>query len=236
MSNKPSEKPKNIKDGTALSKQNKNNKCDETETIREQAVYEANTVKKKCKKALPVAPPTLCAPCGKGKTTAIQENNEEIIFAELDQTKLPDNDPQMLDKDVLKTEWGGGIKRQGLPFENYLEKRVLPKEVSRLPENFECFDFFDNGTGNAISAKTINTGTISRMNNPKLVRYLIQKYINKMMYFESDRLLGKKINSKELIVGIPSDSSDEQIEEIKKAMIYAKYNNVKLTVYKLKSK
>ena len=52
-------------------------------------------------------------------------------------------------------EWGKGIQGQGLPWEDYLGTQL--SAGSRLPPNFKTFDFFDETTGVATSAKTLDT-------------------------------------------------------------------------------
>lgn len=64
-------------------------------------------------------------------------------------------------------QWGKSIGRQGLPWENYLEK--LMPAGSRLPPNFKTFDFFDEKTGIATSAKTLDTNTPTSISNPNQV-------------------------------------------------------------------
>ncbi|HCU05976.1 MAG TPA: hypothetical protein DIC42_00085 [Holosporales bacterium] len=64
-------------------------------------------------------------------------------------------------------EWGKGIQKQGMPFEDFVGTR-LP-QGSRLPANFKTFDYYDRATKRAISVKTMNTNTTAKLENPQQI-------------------------------------------------------------------
>jgi filamentous hemagglutinin len=63
--------------------------------------------------------------------------------------------------------WNAGIKDQGGPWEDVIEK-ILPPG-SRLPPDFKTIDFFERVEGVATSAKRLDTSTFAKIANPKSV-------------------------------------------------------------------
>jgi filamentous hemagglutinin len=105
----------------------------------------------------------------------------------------------------------------------------------RLPENFKTFDFFDRGTSTAISAKTLNTQTAARLSDPKKIYQSLKKNIDKTLTFKEGRLSGEvlkshQIKAKKLEVAIPSGTNRIQLQQIEKAVKYAKQNNVQVNI------
>ncbi|WP_455814320.1 endonuclease toxin domain-containing protein [Pseudomonas graminis] len=134
-------------------------------------------------------------------------------------------------------EWEGGIQGQGMPWEDYVGKD-LPADA-RLPKNFETFDYYDEGTKQAISAKTLNTATAAKISNPKQIYYSMKKYIDDAANFKEGKLQNKQvlaedIKSREVSFAIPKATTDAQWIEINRAVQYGKSNdvNVKITVVK----
>jgi contact-dependent growth inhibition (CDI) system restriction endonuclease-like protein len=97
---------------------------------------------------------------------------------------LPMNYETLVDAGIT---WGRGIHRQGMPWENYLEK-LMPMG-SRLPKNHNVFDFRDRVTWEAVSAKTLDTTTSSRLVKPERVYYTLKKSIDAAVNFEKSNLL-----------------------------------------------
>jgi len=130
-------------------------------------------------------------------------------------------------------KWGKGIERQGMPWEDYLASR-LPAE-SRLPKNHNVFDFFDRVTGEALSAKTINTLTKSKLDDPSRVYYSLKKNIDAAFNFEkSNVVVGgvkvDKITSRTVHVAVPTQTTLAQWGQIKRAIEYAKIKNIFLRI------
>ncbi|WP_338884456.1 hypothetical protein [Xenorhabdus sp. TH1] len=65
--------------------------------------------------------------------------------------------------------WTEGNYKQGYPYEDFVGKELLKlPESARLPYGFETFDYFSPAK-EAISVKTLNTMTKSRIENPKQI-------------------------------------------------------------------
>ncbi|WNH44846.1 hemagglutinin repeat-containing protein [Xanthomonas hawaiiensis] len=134
-------------------------------------------------------------------------------------------------------EWGKGIKGQGMPWENYLATQ-LPAE-SRLPQNFKTFDFFDDVTGFAMSAKTLDTTTAAKVANPAQVYSSLKSNIDAIKDFSKYGLSGVSLKSsqiatRELQVAIPSNTTAEQWTEISRAIEYGKNNGVIVKIFEVK--
>ncbi len=131
------------------------------------------------------------------------------------------------------TKWGTGIQKQGMPWENYLEKELGAE--TRLPERFKAFDYFSEETGIATSAKTLDTTTASRMANPKQVYSALKRSIDAAANFTSYELKGVSLSSdaiaaREIRVAVPSSTNAAQWVEIKRAAEYAKTEGVRVIV------
>jgi hypothetical protein len=128
-----------------------------------------------------------------------------------------------------RIKWGKGIKDQGIPWEDYLETQ-LPKG-SRLPKNFKTFDFYDEGTRAAISAKTLNTQTTNKLADPTKIYSSLKKNIDAVEGFvehslDKMRLTSSKITSRELHVAIPQGTTSAQWVEIERAIEYGRTKDV----------
>lgn len=129
--------------------------------------------------------------------------------------------------------WGKGIAKQGMPWEDYLSTK-LPAN-SRLPPNFSTFDYFDKSTGTAISAKTLDTTTIAKTNNPSQVYQALKSNIDAASDFKqaslSDFTLSSSmIKNREVRVAIPDNTPIAHWEQINKAIQYGQSKNVKLLI------
>lgn len=133
--------------------------------------------------------------------------------------------------------WGQGIAKQGMPWEDYLSTK-LPAN-SRLPPNFSTFDYFNKSTGTAISAKTLDTTTIAKTNNPSLVYQALKSNIDAASDFKqaslSDFTLSSSmIKNREVRVAIPDNTPTAHWEQINKAIQYGQSKNVKLLITMVK--
>jgi filamentous hemagglutinin len=137
--------------------------------------------------------------------------------------------------------WSGNWFDRGYVFENYIAS--LPEfALHRLPPKFKTFDFFDKSTRKAVSVKTLDTNTISRIANPDLVRHQVNGYINKMIDFErapyrngtGKFLENSEISSKELHMAIPANTSPIHMQQIMHSVQYGVDNGVKVIVIKVK--
>ena len=145
--------------------------------------------------------------------------------------------PTEVKQGVVKVSWSKGIMGQGMPWEDYLALK-LP-EGSRLPAGFKTFDYFDEISGVATSAKTLDTMTPSKVKNPKQIYRTLKGYVDKTAGFVGDTKLGKEVNPadiklKKIELAIPGKTNTEQYKQIEKAIKYAKDNGVELHVTRIK--
>lgn len=138
-----------------------------------------------------------------------------------------------VDRPTTGIQWGKGIQGQGMPWEDYLATQ-LPVG-SRLPQNFKTFDYFDDATGAAISAKTLDTTSLAKTNNPKQIYQTIKTNIDAASNFNGYTLSGRTISSsmiksKEVKLAIPENTDLVQWAQINKAIQYGQTKGVKLTI------
>lgn len=135
-------------------------------------------------------------------------------------------------------KWGGNIKKdQGQPFEDFVGPRFFPDSV-QTPDTLKVYDYVDRVTGASVSVKTLNTLTESRLANPSQLFDTTRGYINKMIDFKEDSKLGfewtaDNVTSRELMLGVPAETTPAQWAEISRAMLYGQQNNVKVTIIKV---
>jgi filamentous hemagglutinin len=108
--------------------------------------------------------------------------------------------------------------------------------ANRLPVGVETFDFFDEASGLAICAKTIDTVTDAKLANPKSVYSSIKKDIDKVIDFEGGLVIlsAHEIQIKRLEVAIPEGTTPTQMAELARAVDYAKLNDVEVVITKVK--
>ncbi|WP_262271821.1 hemagglutinin repeat-containing protein [Microvirga yunnanensis] len=175
---------------------------------------------------------------GKGTLKALKSAVPKIAEAvDLGLGKISLKGTKILDANI---KWGGGILDQGIPWEDYLAGQ-LPKE-SRLPANFKTFDFFDEASGVATSAKTLDTMTAAKLADPKQVYYSLKANIDDVLAYNKTNNLDRvsvnpdKIQLRELQVAVPQGTTAAQWEYIAKAISYAQTRSsslvVKVTVVK----
>ena len=131
----------------------------------------------------------------------------------------------LVSRESIGLQWGKGIQGQGMPWEDFLAKG-MPADV-RLPSNFKTFDFYDDLTGLAISAKTLDTMTASRIANPKQIYTTMKRDIDAAANFsEWSRnevtLLGGSISRREIHLAVPKETGLPQWSEIMRAVEYAR--------------
>ncbi|WP_445375075.1 DUF637 domain-containing protein [Photorhabdus tasmaniensis] len=144
-----------------------------------------------------------------------------------------------VEKDGSKTQmaWGEGNYKQGYPFEDFVATQ-MPKG-SRLPERFETFDFYDGKTGLAVSVKTLDTRTASRIKNPKQLYTSIKGNIDATVNFTEARLGKKNLNAgmisqREVRIAVPKATTVEQWEQINRAISYGSEKNVNVKIIVVK--
>ena len=130
---------------------------------------------------------------------------------------------------------GGGIQKQGIPFEvgKIKELRQQAPSIVALPRNFKTFDAFDPTTGTAYSIKTLDAITGARLMKPRQLYSTLKKYIDDTVLFEKDPsssypLTQDRIKSRKLELALPAAISNSQMEEIAGIIAYAKQHGVKV--------
>lgn len=130
-------------------------------------------------------------------------------------------------------QWGKGIVGQGMPWEDYLATKM--PAGSRLPPNFKTFDFYDEATGIATSAKTLDTTTAAKIANPAQVYSSLKGNIDAAANFTQARLGStvlreQGITARELQVAIPAGTTPAQWQQIGRAIQYGQSQGVKVTI------
>jgi len=120
-----------------------------------------------------------------------------------------------------------------MPWENYLSSQ-LPAG-SRLPPNFKTFDFYDEATKTAISAKTLDTTTLTKVANPSQVYSSLKSNIDATVKFTEyslgrTTLSSSQITARELQVAIPKGTTTAQWEQIKRAVQYGQGKGVTVKI------
>lgn len=107
-----------------------------------------------------------------------------------------------------KSAWGGAIGKQGKANEDQILKQ--DPDLIALPINFKTFDIYNWTTETAISAKTIDMNTASKILKPSQLFTTLQKYIDAAANFKTYTLKGQQlseeiIRTRELNVALPSN-------------------------------
>ncbi|MBS0271757.1 MAG: hypothetical protein JSR85_03820, partial [Proteobacteria bacterium] len=130
-------------------------------------------------------------------------------------------------------KWKKGIQEQGMPWEDHVGAALPPG--SRLPKNYKTFDHRNRITREAISAKTLDTNTLSRITDPKKVYYSLKKSIDaaeRFIEYKLDKvtLASQDISSRVVEVAVPTSTTPAQWEQILRAVEYAKVKGVILKI------
>jgi hypothetical protein len=135
-------------------------------------------------------------------------------------------------------QWGAGIKAQGMPWEEFLERK-MPFSL-KTPSNFETFDFYNPAAKAATSAKTLNTLTLSRLTKPAQLYQQLVKYIDTAADFSEAgpgkefNLTASEINLRIMQVAIPSKTTAEQMQQLDAAVQYGRSRGIIVIIRKAK--
>jgi hypothetical protein len=88
----------------------------------------------------------------------------------------------VVDNSEIGIDWKGGVKAQGGPLEDYIEEQI--PDAKELPPTSKTFDNFVYTTGEAISAKTLNTLSVSYIKNPQVIYWRMKGYIDAAADYE----------------------------------------------------
>ncbi|MCO6509153.1 MAG: VENN motif pre-toxin domain-containing protein, partial [Snodgrassella sp.] len=134
-------------------------------------------------------------------------------------------------------EWGKGIQKQGMPWEDFVGKEL--SAGSRLPPNFKTFDYYDPVTKKAVSVKTLDTTTPAKIANPKQIFNTLKNNIDAAANFTRHDLRGSTvlstdISSREIRLAVPATTNKVQWQQIHRAIDYGKSRGVKVIVTEVK--
>jgi hypothetical protein len=134
-----------------------------------------------------------------------------------------------------RIDWAKGIKEQGDDFETYYGKEN--PQARRLLPGATAFDYFDDGTGEAVSTKTLNTQTANRIRNPQKIFEKVKEYVDDMIDYEPLRQTDPdpdEIQSKTLYLAIPEYTSPTQWRYLNRVIIYAKDNGISIVITRIR--
>ncbi|SFJ81538.1 hemagglutinin repeat-containing protein, partial [Methylobacterium brachiatum] len=126
-----------------------------------------------------------------------------------------------------------GIQGQGMPFEDFLATELSAD--SRLPPGFRTIDFFDENTGLATSAKTLNTMTQDRIDEPAKLYYSLKSNIDDFASYTTYTLTNKTVKSTDILsrdlqVAVPAGTTEAQWAQIQRASNYASSQGINLRI------
>lgn len=142
----------------------------------------------------------------------------------------------VVDRETAGIVWGKGIKEQGIGkgdtgWEKYNANQN--PDAKLLPQGSTGFDLFAETTGEAISAKTLDTKTMTYIRKPQeIYRQVTGNVDDAVNYrprknFDVDPAL---ISSKTIQLAIPEHTSPEQWRYLLRAIVYGKDNGVKVVI------
>ncbi|WP_273839162.1 DUF637 domain-containing protein [Providencia rettgeri] len=132
---------------------------------------------------------------------------------------------------------GGGINTQGMSWEDAIAK-TLP-DRARLPKNFKTFDFYNAEQKLAVSAKSLDTQTLSKLNEPKQIYNSIKGNIDKAVQFKEYQLSQIRLDSsmiakREVWLAVPNSTNKTQWAEINRAVSYGQSVGIEVKITQVK--
>ena len=120
-----------------------------------------------------------------------------------------------------------------MPWEDYLQRTYGAD--ARLPQNFKTFDFYDEFSGHAVSAKTLDTTTASRIAKPDQIYGTLKGYVDKISDFKNYQLgeqvlRGDMISKRTLDLAIPGGSNEAALQQITRAVQYSESQGIEVLV------
>ncbi|WP_223882185.1 hypothetical protein [Kluyvera genomosp. 3] len=134
-------------------------------------------------------------------------------------------------------KWGQGNMKQGMPWVDYVGTS-LPADA-RLPPRFKTFDYYDGATKTAVSAKSLDTQTLSRLNKPNQLYTKVKGDIDAAAKFETYTLSktpldSSMISNREIQLAVPANTTKTQWTETNRAIEYGKSQGVTVKVTQVK--
>jgi filamentous hemagglutinin len=106
-----------------------------------------------------------------------------------------------------------------------------------LPPRSTGFDLFEDTTGEAISAKTLDTKTMTYIRKPQEIYKKVQRYVGDVLDYgpcKDTDLDPAAIQSKTIQLAIPEHTSPEQWRYLLRAIVYGKDNGVKIVITRIR--
>jgi filamentous hemagglutinin len=133
-------------------------------------------------------------------------------------------------------DWEGGIKGQGNPWELYVQQKY--PNIQKLAPGSKTFDHFDQLFYDAISDKTLNTLTYSRITNPQSIYGKLTQYVDAAANYTPRASIDvdpSLIRTKTIQLAVPEYTSAEQWQYISRAVQYGRQKGVSVIVTRIKS-
>jgi len=145
----------------------------------------------------------------------------------------------VVDNAEVEIDWDGGILGQGDPWERYVQQKYL--STLKLAPGSKGFDHFDQLFRDAVSSKTLNTLTYSRIMNPENIYGTLKKYVDATAKYtersgSSIDVEASLIRTKTIQLAVPGETSAEQWQYINKAVDYGRQKGVSVMVTRISSK
>jgi hypothetical protein len=141
----------------------------------------------------------------------------------------------IVDNSKVGIDWSQGIRDQGDPFETYVEEQV--PDAKELPATAKTFDQFDEGTGTAISDKTLNTLTITYMRNPRQIYWRLKRYVDAAADYEprvNFDVDPATIQTRMIQIAIPEYTSTTQWRYLFWALAYGRERGVRIEITRIR--
>jgi hypothetical protein len=140
-------------------------------------------------------------------------------------------------EEKFKINWQNpNIMARGMEYENAVVKELEATGFTRLAPNTNTFDAFNIKTGHAVSIKSLDTGTMARVADPKQIEYLIDSYVGKVKGFSGIRGTEKQfrisvpdVKIPEIRIGVPKETILEQWKAMTRSAVKAGQQGVKIT-------
>jgi hypothetical protein len=141
----------------------------------------------------------------------------------------------IVDNGEIGTVWWKGVKEQGDGWESFVGRQ--DQGLEQLPPNAKAFDHFNPTTREAVSAKTLNTLSVSYIKNPQSVYAKLKSYIDAAADYEprvGSDLNSRLVSSKTIQLAIPEYTSPEQWRYLYPAILYGKERGVSIVITRIR--
>jgi len=138
------------------------------------------------------------------------------------------------DNSEVNIDWNGSLESRK-NFELNIKKQ--DPNVKKLVDNSTTFDLFNPTTGDATSAKTLNTLNFTYINDPRKIYKKVAGYVDAAVNYERIKesdIDASLIESKTLQLAIPEWTSSTQWQHLYRAVVYGKDNGVSVVITRIR--